>query len=54
MIIKAKSNVKKNLRNDLKYLNVINFAYFADFTKKKGSHEMFTRNFKKTSDVCFS
>ena len=37
MIIKAKSNVKKNLRIDLKYLNEINFA---DFTRKR-PREMF-------------
>ena len=34
MIVKAKFNVQKNLRIDLKYLNEINFAYFVDLTKK--------------------
>ena len=43
----------KNLRSDLKYINEINLAYFADFTKKSPC-EMSKRNFEKTSDASFS
>ena len=35
MIIKVKSNVKKNLRIDLKYLNEIIHAYFEYFFNRK-------------------